>query len=154
MGHGPYSSSVSMGTPWVMGRTVVYPLHGSWIVQQYIYPIGYGLYNSRYTPWVMGCTMVYIPHGPWAVRQCIYPMGHGPYNSMSTPWVMGRTMATMMDYISRSCDFPKKEILMAYISILGRNFLKNYQKRKFDGLCKQVMWPTKKQKWRVGWMLI
>ena len=41
-------------------------------------------------------------------------------------------------YISRSCDFPKKEILMDYISILGEYFLKNYQKRKFDGLCKQV----------------
>ena len=41
-------------------------------------------------------------------------------------------------YISRSCDFPKKEILMDYISIFGRHFPKNYQKRKFDGLCKQV----------------
>ena len=37
-------------------------------------------------------------------------------------------------YISRSCDFPKKENLMDYISIFGRHFLKNYQKRKFDGL--------------------
>ena len=35
--------------------------------------------------------------------------------------------------------FPKKEILMDYISILGEHFLKNYQKRKFDGLYKQIM---------------
>ena len=54
-------------------------------------------------------------------------------------------------YISRSCDFPKKENLMDYISIFGRYFLKNYQKRKFNGLCEQITWPTKKWKWRVGW---
>ena len=42
-------------------------------------------------------------------------------------------------YVSRSCDLPKKEILMAYISIFGKHFLKNYQKRKFDGLYKQIM---------------
>jgi len=33
-----------------------------------------------------------------------------------------------MDYIIRSCDFPKKEILMAYLS----NFLViNFQKKNF-----------------------
>ena len=41
-------------------------------------------------------------------------------------------------YISRLCDFLKKEILMDYISIFGRHFPKNYQKRKFDSLYKQV----------------
>ena len=62
-------------------------------------------------------------------------------------------------YVSRSCDLPKKEIfdglhkhfwgafseklpkkenLMDYISIFRRHFLKIYQKRNFDGLCKQV----------------
>ena len=25
------------------------------------------------------------------------------------------------------------------------------QKKKCDGLCKQVTWPTKKRKWRAGW---
>ena len=54
-------------------------------------------------------------------------------------------------YISRSCDFLKKEILMDYISIFGRHFPKNYQKRKFDGLYKQITWPTKKWKCRAGW---
>ena len=41
-------------------------------------------------------------------------------------------------YISRSCDFLKKEIVMDYINIFERHLLKNYQKRKFDGLYKQV----------------
>ena len=52
-------------------------------------------------------------------------------------------------YVSRSCDLPKKKFLMAYINILGEHFLKNYQKRKFDGLHKQIMWPTKKWKWEL-----
>ena len=44
----------------------------------------------------------------------------------------------LMDYISKLYDLPKRNFLMAYISILGEYFLKkkNYQKRKFDGLCK------------------
>ena len=87
----------------------------------------------------MGVTM---GHASWVVQWYIYPMDYGPYSgsgNMGILWVMGRTMAIMMDYISRSCDFPKKENLMAYISSFGRNFLKNYQKRKFDGLCKQAM---------------
>ena len=42
----------------------------------------------------------------------------------------------LMDYVNRSCDLPKKEFLIDYISIFVRHFPKNYQKRKFDGLCK------------------
>ena len=45
----------------------------------------------------------------------------------------------LIDYVSRSCDLPKGKFLMAYISILGEHFFKNYQKRKFDGLHKQIM---------------
>jgi hypothetical protein len=45
----------------------------------------------------------------------------------------------LIAYISRSCDLPKKEILMAYISSLKIVLEYNFQKRKFDGLCKQIM---------------
>ena len=37
-------------------------------------------------------------------------------------------------YVNRLCDLPKKEIFDG----LHKHFPKNYQKRKFDGLCKQV----------------
>ena len=30
----------------------------------------------------------------------------------------------LMDYVSKSCDLPKKTFLMAYISIFGEYFLK------------------------------
>ena len=61
----------------------------------------------------------------------------------------------LMDYVSKSCDSsgmvfgrlskgscdcPKKEILMAYVSSFGTHIAFGIvQKRKFDGLCKQVM---------------
>jgi hypothetical protein len=45
----------------------------------------------------------------------------------------------LIAYISRSCDLPKKEILMAYISSLKIVLEYNFQKRKFDGLCKQII---------------
>ena len=51
-------------------------------------------------------------------------------------------------YVSRSCDLSKISFLMAYISILGEYSLKNYQKRKFNRLHKQIMWSTKK--WKMG----
>jgi hypothetical protein len=41
----------------------------------------------------------------------------------------------LIAYISRSCDLPKKEFLMAYISSLKIGLEYNFQKRKFDGLC-------------------
>jgi len=50
-----------------------------------------------------------------------------------------------MDYVIRSCDLPKKEILMGYIInfwvFWGSKiaFLGNFLKKKFDGSCNQVM---------------
>ena len=44
----------------------------------------------------------------------------------------------LMDYVSRSCDLPKKEIFDGLHKHFGEVFSENYQKRKFDGLCKQV----------------
>ena len=59
----------------------------------------------------------------------------------------------LMDYVSRSCNPPKMKIgggVDAYVNRLcdllkkeifdglHKHFPKNYQKRKFDGLCKQV----------------
>ena len=38
----------------------------------------------------------------------------------------------LIDYVSRSCDLPKKK----KIDCLRKHFLKNYQKRKFDRLHK------------------
>ena len=84
MGHGLYNGACS---------------HGSWIVQQYMFPwvmgcttehipMGHGLYNDTYThdswavqwyipPWLMGCTTMHTndayPHDPWIVQQNIYP---------------------------------------------------------------------------------
>ena len=45
----------------------------------------------------------------------------------------------LMDYISRSCDLSKKEIFDSLHKHFGGTFFKNYQKRKFDGLHKQIM---------------
>ena len=50
----------------------------------------------------------------------------------------------LMAYISNhnkwfGMGFPKKENLMDYVSILGEYFLKNYQKRKIDGLHMQII---------------
>ena len=92
MGHGSYNS---IHTPWPMGRAMVHPLHGSWIVQWYAYPMGHGpyngsasmhapmghgSYNSIHTPWPMDRATVHIPHGSWIVQQYAYPMGHGLYS--------------------------------------------------------------------------
>ena len=45
-----------------------------------------------------------------------------------------RNMVVLMDYIIGSCDFPKKEILMAYISIFWALFLKEFPFLEiFDG---------------------
>jgi len=41
--------------------------------------------------------------------------------------------------------FPKKEILMAYVSNTETTLEGYFQKRKFDGLCKQIMWLSKKK---------
>ena len=99
MAHGLYNGSGSIQIPWVMDCTVVYVLHGSWIVQWLrqcadsmghgLYgsistpwvmdctvvdlPMTYGLYNRVYAPWVMDCTTVYPLHGSWAVQKYIYP---------------------------------------------------------------------------------
>ena len=43
-----------------------------------------------------------------------------------------------MDYVSRSCDLSKKEFFDGLHKHFWEHFLKNYQKRKFDGLLKQI----------------
>ena len=48
-------------------------------------------------------------------------------------------------YVSKSCDLPKKEIFDGLHKHFWEHFPKNYQKRKFDGLYKQVTWPTKNE---------
>ena len=58
MPHGLYGGTF---TPWVMDRTVAqvtWVSHGSWVVQQYTYPMGHVLCNSMHTPWVMDHTVV------------------------------------------------------------------------------------------------
>ena len=73
--------------------------HGSWVVQQYAYPMTHGLCNSMLTPWVMDCTVVelgWAPHGSWVVQQYIYPMAHGSCNGTYTPWVMDCTMVQLV----------------------------------------------------------
>ena len=44
----------------------------------------------------------------------------------------------LMDYVSRSCDLSKKEFFDGLHKHFWEHFLKNYQKRKFDGLLKQI----------------
>ena len=62
--HGLYNISGNIDLPYYMGCTIVYLLHGRWVVQQYNYCIEYGLYN--------GSDNIHIP------------MHHGSYNGMSS----------------------------------------------------------------------
>jgi len=70
--------------------------------------------------------------------------------------LVAREWENLMDYVIKSCDLPKKEILMDYISNFLVFWSTNFLFRKFDGLCKQVMWPVKKMiyiysgSWKTG----
>src|ERR1700689_4025466 len=103
-----------------MGRTTGYPpmahgsydrisSHGPWVVRQNILPWPMGR-TMGYAPMGHGSYDGLCPHDPWVVRQAMPPwvmdrttahppMAHGSYNA-------GQSMG---HYISRSCDWPKKE---------------------------------------------
>ena len=51
--------------PWIMGCTMVFKPHGSWVTQWYPNPMDPWVVWQYSNPWVMGCTMFLLPmtHG-------------------------------------------------------------------------------------------
>ena len=113
----------------------IFTSRASWAVQQSVYPMAGGLYNSITAPWHMGCTIciypmqhglyntsnninlpcymgcatVCLPHGRWIVQQYNCSMAHGLHNgsdSTCTPCTMGCTMHLNISTQAPSATFP------------------------------------------------
>ena len=102
--------------------------------------------------------MFYSVHNEFLTEFIVSYRGLGPAHWATSCSQLGRHpgygwLVLMGDHVTcPKMEFPKREILMNYIirscDLLGGGISKN---RNFDGLCKQVMWFSKSEKWD-SWM--
>ena len=101
--------------------SIVQCIHGPWVIgcTIYSYPMSHPLYNM---PMVHGPSIVQYIQGPWFIGCTIHP-GHVTWG-----WWLIRldsrldSMMGLMDYVSRSCDFPKKAIFWWKFFWSGKTF--------------------------------